>query len=71
MIAVAAPPPLDESRRDLLALNTNLRRKGAPAIHFGAEASLSVGLVISSRPQLCILGAHRHFLSEASYTAQL
>jgi hypothetical protein len=60
-----------EPRTELLALNIALRRHGTPAMLFGAPpGSMPVGHVVLRRPELCVLGLHRHFLSEVSATVQ-
>ena len=56
-------------RADVLALNVVLRAHGPPAQAFGAP-SVAIGHTVSSRAELCVLGIHRHFLSEASFTPQ-
>ena len=57
-------------RAELSALNKDvLKKRGAPSASFGALPEVNVGSVILCRPELCMLGLHRHFLSEVSFTA--
>ena len=64
-----APPPLDEARKELAAVNTKLKKHGAPVATFGAVPQrVPVGLIVHGRPELCMLGVHRHLFSEATCT---
>ena len=60
----------DDDIRALLDFNAALRRDGMPSSSFGAPRGLPVGYVASRRPELCTLGLHRFFLSEATFTPQ-
>ncbi|KAL1519423.1 hypothetical protein AB1Y20_022946 [Prymnesium parvum] len=57
-----------ELRADVIGLNAVLRAHGAPGLAFGAPP-LDVGQVFTSRAEMCAAALHRHFLSEATYTA--
>ena len=63
------PPPPDEKTKELMTLNALLQKRGAPLTQFGALPTVSVGLV-GTLTHLCALGAHRHFVSEVTYTSQ-
>ena len=57
-------------RADLVALNASLKAKPPPMLQFGAIPSAPVGTSLPKRTDLCLIGLHRHFLSEAAYTPQ-
>lgn len=60
---------LNDPKSELMALNAALRSHGAPQLQFGPpQKKMRVGQVMSHRAELCSLGLHRHFLSEASFT---
>ena len=58
-------------RSELFALNMVLKAYGPPRATFGALPGLPVGMVVLRRMELCVLGLHRHFLSECSVTLQV
>ncbi|KAL3919514.1 MAG: hypothetical protein SGPRY_005602 [Prymnesium sp.] len=58
-----------ETRCELMALNAVLRTCGAPALSF-APPAFEAGTVFSSRAEMCVVGLHRHLLSEASFTSE-
>jgi hypothetical protein len=57
-------------RSELFALNMVLKAYGPPRATFGALPGFPVGMVVLRRMELCVLGLHRHFLSECSVTLQ-
>ena len=59
----------EDARSELLALNASLHSHGAPRQVFGPPVRKTpVGFLVARRTELCTLGLHRHFLSEASFT---
>ena len=66
----AAEAQRNDARAELVALNAVLRAHGPPAAVFGAVEGVAPGLLLTRRAELCVLGVHRHFLSEMSYTLQ-
>lgn len=59
----------DDARSELLALNASLHTNGAPYQVFGPPVRKTpVGFLVARRTELCTLGLHRHFLSEASFS---
>ena len=58
-------------RSELVALNMVLKAYGPPMATFGALPSFPVGMIVLRRMELCVLGLHRHFLSECSVTLQV
>ena len=61
-----------DPRAELAALNATLRKHGVPQLAFGAlpHVRVPVGAMFLRRAELAVLGLHRHFLSEASYTCE-
>ena len=57
-------------RSELFALNMVLKAYGPPRATFGAIPGFPVGMIVLRRMELCVLGLHRHFLSECSVTLQ-
>lgn len=70
--STSSSAPSWDPRAELAALNATFFKHGAPPSHFGAptDEAVEVGQTIVRRPELCVLGLHRHFLSEASFTVQ-
>jgi hypothetical protein len=60
----------DDARCELIALNMVLRNCGAPQLRFGAIDEVPVGTMVLHRTELVVLGLHRHFLSEMTYTCE-
>ena len=58
-------------RSELFALNMVLKAYGPPRATFGAIPGFPVGMIVLRRMELCVLGLHRHFLSECSVTLQV
>ena len=58
-------------RSELFALNMVLKAYGPPTATFGALSGFPVGMIVLRRIELCVLGLHRHFLSESSYSLQV
>ena len=58
-------------RSELFALNMVLKAYGPPRAAFGAIPGFPVGMIVLRRMELCVLGLHRHFLSECSVTLQV